>query len=67
MRLAVTGANGQVEWEVARSLMPVGEVIAFGRRRCDLMQLNSMGRLVASIGPEVIINAAAYTAFDEAK
>ncbi|MDY0014464.1 MAG: sugar nucleotide-binding protein, partial [Rhodocyclaceae bacterium] len=36
MRLLVTGARGQVGWELARSLMPLGEVVALDRKACDL-------------------------------
>ena len=36
MRLLLLGANGQVGWELRRSLMPLGEVVALDRQQCDL-------------------------------
>ncbi|NMG28673.1 dTDP-4-dehydrorhamnose reductase [Aromatoleum evansii] len=67
MKLLVTGANGQVGWELARSLMPLGEVIALDRRRCDLSRPETLAALVADLAPDVIVNAAAYTAVDKAE
>jgi dTDP-4-dehydrorhamnose reductase len=67
MRLLVTGVNGQVGWELARSLMPLGDVIAADRSRCDLSQPQTLAALVAETAPDVIVNAAAYTAVDRAE
>lgn len=67
MRLMVTGATGQVGFELARSLMPLGEVVALDRRACDLAQPLSLAALVARVAPDVIVNAAAYTAVDRAE
>jgi dTDP-4-dehydrorhamnose reductase len=63
----LTGANGQVGWELSRSLMPLGEVIAFDRARCDLSRPETIPGIVQEINPDVIINAAAYTAVDKAE
>ncbi len=66
MRIVVTGARGQVGFELARSLMPLGEVIALDRAGCDLVQPASVAAL-GKLAPDVIVNAAAYTAVDRAE
>lgn len=67
MRLLVTGARGQVGWELARSLMPLGEVVALDRKACDLSRPETLAGVVDQVAPTVIINAAAYTAVDQAE
>ncbi len=67
MRIMLTGVNGQVGWELARSLMPLGEVVALNRTQCDLSRPETIPRIVQEIRPDVIVNAAAYTAVDKAE
>lgn len=67
MRLLVTGANGQVGWELARALMPLGDVVALDRSRCDLARPETLAAIVADLAPDVVVNAAAYTAVDRAE
>ncbi len=67
MRILLTGASGQVGWELARSLMPLGEVLVPERTRCDLARPETLAALVAELAPQVIVNAAAYTAVDRAE
>src|SRR5260370_11052202 len=67
MRLLVTGANGQVGWEVDRSLAALGNVIALDRWQCDLSRPERLPKLIRSLKPDVIVNAAAYTAVDDAE
>ncbi len=67
MRLLVTGANGQVGWELNRSLMPLGDVVALDRRGCDLSRPELLPDLIHGIKPDIIVNAAAYTAVDRAE
>jgi dTDP-4-dehydrorhamnose reductase len=63
----VTGASGQVGWELARSLMPLGEVIAVGTAECNFAQPQNLPPLIEKVRPDVIVNAAAYTAVDKAE
>ena len=67
MKLLVTGSRGQVGWELARSLQPLGEVIALDRQRADLGDPAALRAIVEEIRPQVIVNAAAYTAVDKAE
>ena len=67
MRLLVTGANGQVGWELARSLAPLGDVTAVTRGALDLADVDRIAETVRALRPDVIVNAAAYTAVDRAE
>ena len=67
MRILVTGANGQVGWELQRTLQTLGDVIACDRVTLDLANPDSIRERVRAIKPEVIVNAAAYTAVDKAE
>ncbi len=67
MRLLLLGKNGQVGWELQRSLAPLGEVMALGREEADLADAASLRAAVATAAPDVIVNAAAYTAVDKAE
>lgn len=65
--LLVTGANGQVGFELRRSLAPLGRVVALDRAGCDLSDPDAIRRIVRDIRPDVIVNPAAYTAVDRAE
>lgn len=67
MKILLLGANGQVGWELQRSLEPLGELHAAGRSQADLEQPDSLRALVAQLQPDVIVNAAAHTAVDKAE
>lgn len=67
MRLMVTGANGQIGWELNRSLEALGKVLAPDRRQCDLSRPDQLPKLISDLKPDVIVNAAAYTAVDDAE
>ena len=67
MRILLTGRNGQVGWELARALPALGELIATDRNTLDLADEDSLRRAVREARPDVIVNAAAYTAVDKAE
>ena len=66
MRVLLTGRNGQVGWELAR-LLPPAELIATGRAELDLADQAAIRRVVREAKPQLIVNAAAYTAVDKAE
>ena len=67
MRILLTGRNGQVGWELERTLAPFGDVIAVDRKQLDLADEASIRRATRAAAPDVIVNAAAYTAVDRAE
>jgi len=67
MKILITGANGQVGWELQRTLAPLGEVVVLGREALDLSNADAIRHTVRQIAPELIVNAAAYTAVDKAE
>jgi dTDP-4-dehydrorhamnose reductase len=67
VRILLTGVNGQVGWELQRTLAPLGEVIAADRSLLDLADTAGIRRSVAAIAPDLIVNPAAYTAVDKAE
>ncbi len=67
MRILVTGRNGQVGYELHRTLAPLGEVIAPGRDQCDMASADSVRACIRAVKPDLIVNAAAYTAVDKAE
>ena len=66
-RILLTGKNGQVGWELQRTLATLGEVIAVDRERLDLSKPDSITSTIREIKPDLIVNAAAYTAVDKAE
>ena len=67
MRILLTGKNGQVGWELERALAPLGEVIACDRTELDLANPDQIVAVVRETKPQIIVNAAAYTAVDKAE
>lgn len=65
--ILVIGKIGQVGWELRRTLGPVGKVVSVDFPEIDLTQGNSIQKWVRETAPDVIINAAAYTAVDKAE
>jgi dTDP-4-dehydrorhamnose reductase len=71
-RILLIGANGQVGWELRRTLAPLGEVIAASLEgeygpKLDLANAASLTQLVEEAAPDAVVNAAAYTAVDRAE
>lgn len=67
MKILLFGKNGQVGWELNRLLVSLGEVVALGREDADLSEPESLREIIRKIEPDVIVNAAAYTAVDKAE
>ena len=71
MKILLFGKNGQVGWELQRSLAPLGELTALdfdSQALCgDFMRLDGIADTVRAIAPDVIVNAAAHTAVDKAE
>ncbi|PRA58955.1 MULTISPECIES: dTDP-4-dehydrorhamnose reductase [Pseudomonas] len=72
MKILLFGKNGQVGWELQRSLAPLGELIALDRHPVDglsgdLSDLEALRATIRRVNPDVIVNAAAYTAVDKAE
>jgi dTDP-4-dehydrorhamnose reductase len=67
LKILLTGKNGQVGWDLARVLPRLGELRATDRSEIDLANADSIRRLVRETKPEVVVNAAAYTAVDKAE
>lgn len=67
MKILLLGRDGQVGRELRRSLITVGEVIAMGRQQADFERPQALRELVQQACPDVIVNAAAYTAVDKAE
>lgn len=66
-RILLTGKNGQVGWELERTLAPLGEVIALDRAELDLAAPDRIRAIVREAKPGIIVNAGAYTAVDKAE
>lgn len=65
--ILLTGKTGQVGWELQRTLAPLGRVIAPDRNQMDLADPDSVRSAVRLASPDIIVNAAAYTAVDKAE
>lgn len=72
MKILLLGKNGQVGWELQRSLAPLGEIVALdfdspGELRADFTQPESLSATLRAVAPQLIVNAAAHTAVDKAE
>src|SRR5512141_3058334 len=67
MKILLLGRNGQLGWELARCLPPLGAVTAVDYPEIDLAAPDSIRALIRQVAPELIVNATAYTAVDQAE
>ena len=72
MKILLLGKDGQVGWELQRALAPLGDVVALGRGvrgdlSVDFSEPESLAHVVRTVAPQLIVNAAAYTAVDKAE
>jgi len=67
MKILLFGKHGQLGWELQRSLQGLGQVLAYDYPEVDFTAPSSLRRLVEDIGPQIVINAAAYTDVDKAE
>lgn len=71
MRLLLLGADGQIGWQLRRSLAVLGEVVALtpdSKNLCgDLRRPDGLAQTLQAVRPDVVVNAAAYTAVDRAE
>ncbi|PTB21156.1 dTDP-4-dehydrorhamnose reductase [Trinickia symbiotica] len=65
--ILVTGANGQVGFELVRTLQGLGNIVAADRMMLDLADLAKVREVVRQVRPALIVNPAAYTAVDKAE
>lgn len=66
-RIVITGAEGQVGWEACRAFAGMGQVIPLTRRELDLARHDTIEGILVPLRPDLIVNAAAYTAVDRAE
>jgi dTDP-4-dehydrorhamnose reductase len=72
MKILLLGKNGQIGWELQRSLAPLAELVALDRNGADglcgdLSDIEGLRQTIRSVAPDVVVNAAAYTAVDKAE
>jgi len=67
MKILLLGKDGQVGRELQRTLLPLGEVLAMNRTQADLANPAELEQLLQLLKPDLIVNAAAYTAVDKAE
>lgn len=67
MKILLLGANGQVGWELQRSLATLGELAIHDKDTVDFENSDSLAALAHQVKPDIIVNAAAYTAVDLAE
>ena len=67
MKILLFGRNGQLGWELNRSLQPLGEVVVLDIEEVDFSEPESLRKIVQAEAPDVICNAVVYTAIYKAE
>jgi dTDP-4-dehydrorhamnose reductase len=67
MRIFILAENGQLGWELCRTLAPLGEIFAVDYPKIDLQNPEAVCTLIRDVRPALVVNAAAYTAVDLAE
>lgn len=67
LKILLLGKNGQVGWELQKTLAPIGEVIATDRKKLDMTDYAKLRETIRALKPNVIVNATAYTAVEKAE
>ncbi len=67
MKFLLIGKNGQLGWELRRSCMTLGEIIAVDYPEVDLANIKGLREVIHTVKPDILLNPAAYTAVDKAE
>jgi dTDP-4-dehydrorhamnose reductase len=67
MNILLLGKNGQLGWELRRSLAPLGSITALDFEELNLEDFNAVRKTIRTVSPQLIVNASAYTAVDRAE
>jgi dTDP-4-dehydrorhamnose reductase len=67
VKILLLGGDGQVGWELQRALSPLGKLVVADRQKADLEDPAQLAGAVAAEAPNIVVNAAAYTAVDRAE
>jgi dTDP-4-dehydrorhamnose reductase len=67
LKIVIVGRNGQLAWEANQRFQGLGRIICVGRPEIDLLDINGLREEIRRIRPSIIVNAAAYTAVDQAQ
>jgi dTDP-4-dehydrorhamnose reductase len=67
LKIVIVGRNGQLAWEANQQFQGLGQIVCVGRPQLDLLDIENVRAEIRRIKPSVLINAAAYTAVDQAE
>ena len=66
-KILLIGSTGQVGQELLHTIEPLGELVTLTRQQLDLTHSDKIAEAIASVKPDIIVNASAYTAVDKAE